>query len=231
MPYRPHIVAQWGGRLGGTSSPEIWSNTLRIVGNSTDQQDLQDLADTWYPNWVTALGTLMQNGGYSSQAHWDYLKLNAVDANGHQLPGPTSAQYAPDDFTSVAGSLPAHPYQVALAISFTTQATRGLAARGRVYVPAGGSSSSQWNPELGQLTTAHATAVRDAWASFLETIADNPGIDLANLRAAVVSPRGSDPGNWHTINGVRVGRVWDTQRRRRNALDENYTDTAPVDYA
>ena len=231
MAYRPHIVAQWGGRLGGTNSPEIWSNTLRIVGTSTNQQDLQDLADTWYEEFLSALNTLMQTGGYSTKARLDYLKLNAVNADGHQLPGATSARYAPADFPYGNGNIAQGAPQVALCVSFTTQAERGIAARGRVYVPSADTASGYFDPDTLQVPVGHAEAVRNAWVTFLEDIADNPGIDVANLRAAVVSPLGSDPGNWHTINVVRVGRVLDTQRRRRNALKEAYTPTAPVDYA
>lgn len=230
MAYRPHIVLQWGGSLG--TSPEIWSNTLRIVGNSTDVNDLQDLAEAWMPDLSTALVTLMASGGYQGKAKMLWIKANAVDANGHQSNRPTNVWYAPDDFAVTAGTFPAGPPQLAITISFVTGAARGLAARGRVYVPTGFSSSAgTYNSDTFQLSVATCEGFRDAWVTFLEALDNNPGPDFANLRVAVVSKQGSDPGNWHAINGVRVGRVIDTQRRRRNALDEDYVDVAPVDYA
>ena len=231
MAYRPHIVLQFGGRLGQTSG-ETWSNTIRFVETSTDVAEMQALAATWLPELVPAITQVMTAGGYSNAAWLDFIKANAVGADGRQPNTSTNAWFAGDDFTAVNGSLTAGPFQVAMAISFTTQAVRGIGSKGRVYVPTGSiEQGTSFDGQTGLISVAQATAWRDAWATFLQTLDDNPGPDFANLRAAVVSSRGSDPGNWHTINGVRVGRVPDTQRRRRNALQENYTATAVVDYA
>jgi hypothetical protein len=47
------------------------------------------------------------------------------------------------------------------------------------------------------------------------------------MRLAVMSPLGA--GLSHSITDVKVGRVIDTQRRRRRQLDEAYSDIAPLD--
>lgn len=231
MAYRPHIVVQYGGRLG-TNSGEIWTNSLRFVTSSTDVTDLQGLAEAWGSELSDAVTSIVSLGGYSSAAHLDWIKANAVDASGHQPNTSTNVMYAGEDFAATVGTLPAGPYQNALVITFTTQAARGRASRGRVYVPTGSwTDGSDWDKQTGLMSLSNAELYRDRWAAFLTDLDDNPGVDFANLRAAVVSKLGTDPGNWHAISGVKVGRVIDTQRRRRNALNENYTTVAEVDYA
>lgn len=227
MTYRPHIVLQWGGRLG-LSSGEIWSNTVRFVTNSTDVNDLQDLAAEWTSELFPALSTLMTAGGYSSAANLEYIKANAVDGAGHQPPGPTNAWFAPGDFPIKAGGSTASFYQDALVVTFTTDIARGLAVRGRVYVPGPDRSTTGMDTATGLMSVAFCEGVRNAWQAFLVDLDDNPGPDFADLRAAVMSKVGDPATNWQTITGVKVGRVMDTQRRRRNALEENYTDIVPV---
>lgn len=227
MTYRPHIVLQWGGRLG-TNSGEVWSNTIRFVTNGTDVSALQDLAAEWSSELIPALTTLMAAGGYSSAAHLDFIKANAVDAAGHQPNGPTNAWFAGDDFPAVAGADEPSYYQDALVVSFTTAIQRGLAVRGRCYVPTAHAGDTGFDANTGLISLAVCEAIRNAWAAFLIDLDDNPGPDFADLRAAVVSKVGDPETNWQTITGVRVGRVMDTQRRRRNALNENYTGIAPV---
>lgn len=227
MAYRPHIVLQWGGRLGLTSG-EVWSNTMRFVTNSTDVNDLQALAAEWSSELIPALTTLMTASSYSSAANLEYIKANAVDASGHQPPGPTNAWFAPTDFPIKAGGGTASFYQDALVVSFTTAIERGVAVRGRCYVPGPDRQNTNMDTSTGLMSDAFVLSVRNAWQTFLVDLDDNPGPDFADLRAAVVSKVGDPETNYQTITGVRVGRVMDTQRRRRNALAENYTPIAPV---
>lgn len=228
MAYRPHILVQWGGALG-TNSGEIWTNTMRFVTDGTDVNDLQGLAEAWDTELTNALTTLVAaNSGYASHAHLDWVKANAVDATGHQLAGNTNAYYAPTDFVSAKGIAPSGAYQLALVVSFTTDVSRGWANSGRVYVPSGAQVGTNIDSPTGLLTDAYVASVAAAWQTFLNDLNDNPGPDFADLRAAVVSPRAGDGSAFHNITGVRVGKVMDTQRRRRNRLVENYTDPLPI---
>lgn len=228
--YRPHIRAQWGGTLGGAASGEIWTNSLRFVTDGDDTQELQDLAETWNPTFEAALRTLVTGqSGYCSQANVEWFKLNAVGADGKQLPTATNGWFAPTDFTAFSGSQPGGPFQNALVVSFETTGVRGLASRGRVFVPAG-FSSAQFDANTGLLAPTYVAGIATKWAEFLTSLNDNPGIDFANLRAAVLSDRGDSASNWHEINGVKVGRVYDTQRRRRNALLEGYSPLVTVEW-
>lgn len=227
MAYRPHIVLQWGGRLGDAGT-EIWSNSMRFVTNGTDVDSLQSLAAEWSSELIPAISTLMLQGGYSTSSYLNFIKANAVGPDGKQPPGPTNAWFSPTDFPEVRGATNNGYFQDAMVVSFTTDVVRGLASKGRVYVPGGAPQTTGMDGGTGLMSTTFTEAIRDAWAAFLIDLDDNPGPDFADLRAAVVSKQGDPETNWHTITGVRVGRVMDTQRRRRNALAENYTATAPV---
>lgn len=227
MAYRPHILTTWGGQRG--TSDEIWSNSLRWVTNGTDPAALQDLAIAWNPIFSAALlaHVPLEASGYDSSTFVDWIKINAVGADGKQYSQTTNVMYAGEHFTRTAGTRPPGPFQLATVISFTTAIQRGRAARGRLFVPCGYKSAG-FDGGTGLMAAGDAQAMATQWAAFIEDLDNNEGPDFADLRAAVLSPLGTDPGNWREIRGCRVGRVYDTQRRRRNQLSEQYGATVTI---
>jgi hypothetical protein len=145
----------------------------------------------------------------------DTIKVNLIGVDGKYVNEQTVLyEY---DSPQTHNNANRFPPQVAVAVSLETGARRGLAARGRFYVP---------NPisimdDNGLLTDAGALSLRDAAVTLLSGVEDAlPGWDLG-----VVSDVGA--GRQRAVTGVRVGRVFDTIRSRRAQLDEQYTDTAP----
>lgn len=103
-----------------------------------------------------------------------------------------------------------HPPQVSLAVTLETGITRGRAARGRIYLPTTGQSVAA----DGRISSTNATDLAVRTATFLD--------DLTDLMAApvwVMSDVGA--GTSRPVEAVSVGRVFDTQRRRRRQLDED----------
>lgn len=225
MTYRPHMLLTWGGRLGTVG--ESWSNSIRLTADGTDPSLLDQLARDQLESIDASIQGAIESGTlfYGNSAYHDFTKLNAIGPDGrYSNAGETRAIF--HEGTEAARS----PYdmgafQLALCVSFTTSVTRGRAAAGRLYVPA--MSPSAISDDNGQITTPNLDTTAQAWVSFLEDINDNPGWDIHQVRCAVHSKLGN-PGAVNDITGVRIGKVLDTQRRRRASLDENYTATFPV---
>jgi hypothetical protein len=221
MPFdRRHVLAQWGGTLPGG---EIWSNSLRLA--STDTGPDADVPDhDAMVEWLTtyakdAVAAWHSDFGLkcSSAAKLTYLKMNVVDIQGHYVELNTLEHlYSPVVSGSSASS--PHPTQISLAVSLTTEFSRGSAHRGRFFVPM---PVHQVDPVSGLISVPDALQVATAAKTFIEALADEPGPDFTvGMRVCVMSQRGT--GATNVVTGVDVGRALDTQQRRRNSLKEMY---------
>jgi hypothetical protein len=112
-----------------------------------------------------------------------------------------------------------HAPQVALVATYLTAKGRGVGSKGRTYFP----SPAIGIDASGRIPVAErdnfALAVRD----LIRDLNNNPGLDAetGGLDLSIVSPGGKSGGpQRNKVTGLRVGRVLDTQRRRRNSLVE-----------
>lgn len=221
MAYPNHILVALGGRLGDN---EQWQTGFRMISddyadlNAQVERAAENLDDieahvlTW---WNAIKGVL------PASCHWDYLKVNAIDGQGHYGSQVTNAIYYTLTETGHAGTSIVWPFQVALALSLRTQYTRGRASKGRMYLPVGSMTISATS---GQITSTEPDLLATSTAALFSSVNDNPGIDWANTRVAVVS----EFGLFNDVTAVRAGKVADTQRRRRAQLEENYGADKPV---
>lgn len=215
MVYPNHILVAFGGRLGDN---EQWQTGFRLISDDKDDLNAQvqragenlDDIEAHVLTWWNAAKTSL-----SAAAHWDFLKVNAIDAAGHYGSQVTNAIYYALDEAGHVGTGIVGPFQNALCLSLRTQYTRGRASRGRMYLPIENVGISATS---GEVTTGEPDVLATATAALLSNVNDNPGIDWANTRAAVVSEFGAA----NAITAVRAGKVVDTQRRRRASLVENY---------
>jgi hypothetical protein len=104
-----------------------------------------------------------------------------------------------------------HPFQIAQCVTLLTERP-GRSGKGRMYLPAPVSILDN----NGQIGTADRDALLGTTAALLTAI---NAITSAN--AAPVAVAASDGHHW-PVTAIRVGRVLDTQRRRRSALPEAY---------
>jgi len=109
--------------------------------------------------------------------------------------------------------------QLAVVLSMRTARPRGRGSNGRMYIPAAPSLEGN----TGRFPAGEATTIATAAALFVSTINE-----ILQTEAVVGSTVGA--GLLETITGVRVGRVLDTQRRRRAGIPELYSEAAPVDF-
>lgn len=221
---RRHILAQWGGTLPGG---EIWSNSLRLAGDSTGPSGTVPTHDGMVA-WCTgpakdALAAF--HSAANAKVHvgckLTYLKMNVVDMNGRYTDQNTVEHvFAP--VVSGGSSASPHPNQVSLVVATTTEFSRGPAHRGRFYLPM---PAIPIDAVDGTIDAPTALGVATAASVFIVALADEPGPDLlGGMRVCVMSQRGS--GATNVVIGVDVGRVLDTQRRRRTELPENYQHAA-----
>lgn len=203
-----HFYLQWGGKLPGG---EHWSCGLRMaaVGGATLANDAGMLASA-----RTAVEAYHTNAGSgcSARALLSFVKLNLIGTDGTYVDDTTYEVVLADvPGAGSAASTPAN--QVALAVSLTTGYSRGPAHRGRYYLPLPifGLDSA------GVFAAANAGAVSDLTDSYIAAL----NAISANAKVAVFSRKLGAPAH-RLVTGNQVGRVYDTQRRRRRSLVENY---------
>lgn len=125
----------------------------------------------------------------------------------------------------LAGGAGGNPYppQVALVAQLAAASPIGLGAKGRMYLP----GIAHGLPASSLIPTAACVNVANALRTFLdgcETAANSPGVVINASKGRPGVPF-TAPVN-RRVTQVRVGNVFDTQRRRRNGLTETYSTAA-----
>lgn len=150
----------------------------------------------------------------SEGARLTTIKINEIGVDGKYVNDETVLY----DFNpTVAGTSGTHhPPQVALAVTLGTDVNRGRAKSGRFYLPAPGQPAAI----DGLLELSQQMAYANAAAAMLSGIEDS----LVGWQPGVTSNLGN--GEQRVVTNLRVGRVFDTIRTRRNALNEDYYERA-----
>jgi hypothetical protein len=160
----------------------------------------------WYD--AAWLPTSLLNMRWPAASHIGY-KLDGTPAQGH---GGTTRQ-AP---------------QVSIAVSLNSDPLTRPVNRGRYYLPPPAEPVEQ----DGRYSAATMTQVMGTQKTFLDTVNDAWGTETSQdwelVIAARTRPYESVPTAHYPVapvREIRVGRVLDTQRKRRNGLVEAYVDT------
>lgn len=207
------------GTYGGGA--EEW-NTGFFFGNANADADLpsQALADMIRDKWATAVPNLSM----SSQYECTYVKLSSLGIDGRSSAADTiySAMPANTKGTSAGWLAP----QLSLVLSLQSATVRGVGAKGRMYLP-----GVSFGVGLdGHITTANALAVANTMGTFFHDInadAISPNVVVLASHGSLNkdgTPKigGAGPVT-HEVTSIKVGNVYDTQRRRRNQLAEVYS--------
>ena len=134
------------------------------------------------------------------------------------------------DGTTVIQSFPALPVrgtrggsvlppQLALVATLVAGSGKGLAGKGRMYLP----GINYGVDETGHISMTDVQRTADKLKTFFDAVRTIGGPEGLPINAS----KGSKAALYLNarnvpINGVRVGNVYDTQRRRRNGLQETY---------
>ncbi len=203
-----HLYLQWGGTLPGGDE---WSCGLRLqpVGQGV-ANNLQSRVDAA----AAAVEAFHTNGQslISSRAILTFTKLNAIGVNGRYI-ADTTLEHVHANVPGGGLDTRTPANQVTLVVSLLTGFSRGAAHRGRFYMPL----PSTVVQADGRIATGDRDVVKTSATTFIAAL---NAID-AGFKVAVMSRKvGAAIGR--NVTGVEVGRVLDTQRRRRNKLVEAY---------
>jgi len=203
-----HLYLQWGGTLPGAES---WSCGMRlaavVAANDGDPAGMIAGCSSAIKAFHADVAARI-----SSAAKLTFVKLNMINTAGHYASDSTYE----DIFTAINGGLtPTNPIanQLALAITLTTAVERGRAAKGRFYLPL----PAMVLGSDGLVQTVDRDAVKTRALTMVNAIS----AVSANYDVAVFSRKQGSPTH-RVVTGVQVGRVLDTQRRRRRSLLEAY---------
>lgn len=214
-----HLLLRFGG--AAASGQEEWSCGVRLAFNVVPAPSEQlDLANDALALMVEQASSYVASGssGFNSLCTLNYVKLNPIQATTGKYRFPNSPVEQLLEAPYPTGQVAPGPLQVAYVVTLrATDYRRGPAAFGRWYVPTGAPTTTS----TGVINAATAQQWADRAGTFLEAIqyiSSDPGLVLrAQLFGdGVGGPRQSD------IRSVEVGNVYDTQRRRRESIEETY---------
>lgn len=170
---------------------------------------------TWFPKQAATT-----DPSFTTAAVLTSLKLNRIGTDGKYMDDDAMEHVYPTPIPGTSATKPAP--QLTLVHSFEGSAPRGLAGRGRVYLPPMSIFGSLGAD--GRLTTAQAQDKATGFAALISSL--NAAIDAAdvsagNVKVGIMSNVGAGRSQW--VEKVRVGRTIDTMRSRRNKLAEEYS--------
>jgi hypothetical protein len=218
LPFQVARVTLSGDMFGGS---EIWTTGFYMGWENQDATAITptgvaDISNAWGTFFGAATTTV------SSAFRYTMCKVAMIAQDGKTIAD--SAQYfSPAAPVVGGGTSNAFPPQVSLVATLANSLPRGLATKGRMYLPG---INRQLQPD-GKLDSTSCTQIATNLKTFFDTIhldADLPGNPV--LASVGRGPLHTD-GAIRNISQIRIGSVYDTQRRRRNALTESYV-TLPV---
>lgn len=213
-----HSVARL--TLHGTSfnQGEEWTTGLFLGFPGSDASSLnQQFADVARDAWKAFF---IKADSYIGTAwKFDYAKVSLIGADGRTNPDATVYSNLATPAVGASAGAQQAP-QVALVATLTSDRARGLAAKGRMYLP-GVNAPLDSSGHISSVNTATIAANLKTFLGALNSSFDQPGLVILasqGRKAPLVGPPVSA-----TVTGLRVGNVYDTQRRRRNQLQESYS--------
>lgn len=211
-------ITLFGTTCGGA---EEWSTGFRI-GLEDSGSGIFDIDTAWVDAVAVAWETAYESTtlGVASAVKCVGVKAALILADGTT---DVDAGYTKSYTTPLNGGAitsQALPPQVALVAQLAAASPVGLGAKGRMYIPG---VNFPIDGGTGKITGAAALGVATTLRTFFDAIedaTDSPGVVMNVSKGRVGIPFAA-PVNKRVVT-VRVGDVYDTQRRRRNGLSETY---------
>lgn len=222
MPFDQEFLrVTWNFSIIGT--PEIAQTSLSFSDPTTPTFDaFTALAsadmDVLGPLLLTRMQVLMESGGVK----WaDYSRLNSVRLAGVLETGlEIDPAKVSEDPTPAAGAIMNVPPQCSIVLSTRSGLTTGNANFGRMYLP---HSLPILVANTPFVATAATAAMATAGATFVNGVATDLNAQIGTQEVAAMIMTQVVGGFSKRITQVAVGNVIDTQRRRRNQLNETYS--------
>jgi hypothetical protein len=223
MPYLPHALLTFGGSWTDPEiNEEIWVTGCRFTSDWGNSAGAGAPSEAWQDTAneaSTKLATFFASTHFSNKCSLEWVKFNPIGADGKYQSGNfTFVNYLTPPLTGTQ-TQQLLPLQNTRVVTLRTPFARGLASRGRMFLP--GVTGGQIGSTNGLMTSSYAvslaTAVRDLLVSLRTWSSGYPGVPAVASQGLA---GGAGPGITMPVTSVEVGRVVDTQRRRRNKLSE-----------
>lgn len=212
----PHKVAKV--TLSGTmfGGQEIWSTGFFMGFEGQDapaitETGVSDISAAWETFFKAATSEISNKYSYTM------CKVQMMATDGKAV-ADSAVYYSPQ--SAVVGGSPSQalPPQISLVATLANSLPRGLATKGRMFLP-GVNGIVDATGHLGVGTPTNVATNLQTFFSTIMNDADTPGRAVLASTGNALQLR---PGAIRHVTQVRVGNVYDTQRRRRNALMEAY---------
>lgn len=214
--YTSHLLKlTWGGSIAGQDE---WTNQIHLLAGDGSLEDTvaafndTSLALNMAGDIADAYGG---TGGLARYENLSWIKLSVIDQEGLLVGEPKWYDYT----TPVIGTSTFNvPPQDSIVVTLTTAESRGLAYKGRIFLPAGFGDVQGAD---GRLTPAQTSSIATRFKTFFDAV--NDGFSVVVNAPYVVVASNVRTGATNRVTGVQVGNLVDTQRRRRNRLNEAYS--------
>ena len=206
---------------------EVWSTGFQMGSPTADIAGVnapgaQNIGAAWQTFFTAPLSYI------SDSYKTTQIKVAKINPDGKTDLDEIDYYLYPTPISGGGGSA-TNPPQVTLAATLTSDRQRGLAAKGRMYLPG---IALGVNNATGKITTSFVTQL----ATNMKTFLDSVNVAAGTSGKVILASKGRKQQNsldtagqpiyiggesaW--VTGVRIGDVLDTQRRRRNSLLETY---------
>jgi hypothetical protein len=101
-----------------------------------------------------------------------------------------------------------------------------MASKGRIYPPVTSSTQVITNYLAGADITKFIAGAKALLSALRLTGLGSPSEQPQISVVSPGTPKNGNVGASHQITGVRIGNVWDVQRRRKNQTPESYSGAA-----
>lgn len=208
-------------------TPEQWSFGFHMTrdnpaGADANYGDIDEGAVT------SAFATMFNTPYFSNVVEATDWRCYQIGTNGKmETPSPLLVTLAPNEVRGGSSNAP-WPFQVAMCCTLVAPLP-GPARLGRFFLP----GITQAITADGRWSTGVVTTYQGLATGMLKDVSDAIDLELTNqAEGCNVShgPAGSSTGTLQIIDHMEVGRVPDTQRRRRNALVEDPYVGAHIDW-
>lgn len=226
---RPHHLLVIHGTLVNGAVQEEWQTSLRISQNDTlaanakgdaTEAELDDVAKD-LTTWWTAISHV-----YPASTVLRGFKLNRIGTDGlYTNQSETFARaFGATGRPGTGGGAPM-PAQLAIAATLLTEKGRGLANKGRMFLPV--CSNGGLNPDA-TLFPGYRDDLQNATAALLTNLGNWPGIDPpASMGKPVIASKVRG-GDIEPVSAVSIGNRFDVQRSRAARIPERRGTPTPV---
>ena len=160
----PLLRLSWGGSVAGE---DIWTNGVHIISTNPDLPAADAFEELTAQQFASIISTTYANaGGMTTFNRLEWVKLALIGTDGKYITDPKIYDY-PNPISGTT-SFSVSP-QDSVVVSFTTDARRGLAHRGRIYPPAGFAAPQSGT---GRIQSTQVAAIANRFKTFINGIND-----------------------------------------------------------